>query len=128
MITAIRNYLLKDSELMVLLNNKPSIYFVTKPPEATETEYIIYSYKLVSGGYVKQYQLTIQYIGKDLNKLLQMQNSVDNLLDKYKSDNKDFIKDENDVIRSIELLNGGGQIYDETSKNYTFVSYFLFQI
>lgn len=126
MITAIRNYLIKDSELMGLLNNKPSIYFVTKPNEAQETEYVIYNYKLVNGGFIKQYQLTIQFIGKDINKLLQVQDRVENLLDNYRH-NK-FIKDENNAIRNIELLNGGGQIYDEETKNYTLVSYFLFKI
>lgn len=126
MITAIRNYLIKDTELMGLLNNKPSIYFVVKPDEAKETEYIIYNYKLVNGGYVKQYQLTIQCIGKDISKLLQIQDRVENLLDNYRH-NK-FIIDENNAIRSIELLNGGGQVFDETSGNYTLVSYFLFKI
>lgn len=128
MISAIRNYLIKDTELMGLLNNQPSIYFVvnTKKDEDKETEYIIYNYKIVSGGYVKRYQLTMQFIGKDITKLLQIQDRTEYLLDNFRH-NK-FIIDGNNQIRSIELLNGGGQIYDEETKNYTLVSYFLFKI
>lgn len=128
MITAIRNYLIKDTQLIQLLNNKPSIYFINKPIKATETEYITYSYKLITGGYVKVYELTMNFEGKDLSKLLQIQDRVIELLDKYKSDDMNFITDENNKIRTIELLNGGGQIFDEESKQYILISYFKFQI
>lgn len=122
MITSIRKYLIQDTTLMTLLNNKPSIYFIKKSEEAKESEYVIYTYKIVNGGTVKDYQLTIQCIGKDLNKLLEIQDRVEFLLDNYRH-NK-FIGN----IKRIELLNGGGQIYDNNADQYTLISYFLFKI
>ena len=65
----IRKYLVENTELINLLGGQ-YIWLVEKPKEINADNYIIYKYKELSGGYIKDYQLEFNIIGKDLNKLL----------------------------------------------------------
>ena len=122
-IKQIRDYLLSDNNLNTLLGD--NIYFVTKPEEKEADDYIVFTYKPLNGGEIKDYQLTFQYIGLDLDKLIQIQERTEFLLDQYR--NNSFVG-KNNTIYSCSLLNGGGQLYDSTSKKYTIIDYFEFQI
>lgn len=118
-----RKYLINDTELKTLISD---VYFVDKPIEKTDEEYVTYNYKLVNGGLIKSYQLTINCIGQNLFKVMKIQEKIEFLLDDY--ENKNVIKDGKNIVRSCTLLNGGGQIYDDERKEYICISYFLFKI
>ncbi len=122
----IRNYLLQDFQLKSLLDNHDSIYLVEKPKEKKNETYIVYFFKPITGGYVKDYQFEFRLISKDLNKLIAIQERLINLLDDPRGEK--IIKDDDTTIRSTKLLNGGGQVNNEDTGNYEIVVYFLCQI
>ena len=101
----IRKYLVENTELINLLGGQ-YIWLVEKPKEKNADNYIIYKYKELSGGYIKDYQLEFNIIGKDLNKLLAIRQKLIELLDDTR--NEKIIKDTDTTIRSTKLLNGGG--------------------
>ena len=122
----IRSYLLQDLQLKSLLDNHDSIYLVEKPKEKEDETYIVYFFKPITGGYIKDYQFEFRLISKDLNKLIALQSRLINLLDDHRGEK--IIKDSETVIRSTKLLNGGGQVKNEDTGNYEMVVYFLCQI
>ncbi|EHQ90169.1 hypothetical protein [Desulfosporosinus youngiae] len=122
----IRNYLLNDLQLKTLLDNQNAIYLVEKPKEMENNTYIIYFYKTLTGGFIKDYQVEFRLISKDLSKLIAIQSRLINLLDDPRG--KKIIKDTETVIRSTKLLNGGGMVKNESTGNYEVVVYFLCQI
>ena len=115
---------MSDAELKSMISD---VYFVDKPLDKPDTEYVTYNYKLVSGGLIKGYQLQINCIGENLFKVMQIQQKIESLLDGYENKNAK-IKDEKNIIRSCTLINGGGQVYDSERKEYICISYFLFKI
>lgn len=124
MITSIRKYLLQDTELVALLND--AIFFIHRPLGRKDSNYVTYNYKVIKSGHVQYYMLTVVCKGNDLTKLMQIQDRIIYLLDDFKGEAK--IKDENNIIRAIKLLNGGGQVYDEETNEYVIVNYFQFII
>lgn len=122
----IRKYLLSDPQLKSLLENKDSIYLLQKPKELEDKQYIVYLFKPLSGGYIKDYQLEFRVIGKDLAKLIAIQSRLINLLDDPRGEN--IIKDESTTIRHSKLLNGGGMLFNETTGNHELILYFLCKI
>lgn len=113
----IRTLLLNDAEVTQLLSGE-HIYLVEKPEKIDCENYIIYKYKPLSGGIIKDYQLEFNLIGKDLSKLLQLQNRLITLLDDMQAINLEN-------IRYIKLLNGGGMIKNPDTSNYHIILYFL---
>ncbi len=99
---------------------------VEKPKEKNADNYIIYKYKELSGGYIKDYQLEFNIIGKDLNKLLAIRQKLIELLDDTR--NEKIIKDTDTTIRSTKLLNGGGMAKNPETGNYEIILYFLIKI
>lgn len=122
----IRKYLIDDTQLKSILNNQESIYLVEKPEEFEVDPYIVYFYKPLSGGFIKDWQLEFRLISKNLNKLISIQNRLVNLLDDPRGEK--IIKNEETTIRSSKLLNGGGMIKNPDTGNYEMVVYFLLQI
>ncbi|SHK42268.1 hypothetical protein [Desulforamulus aeronauticus] len=122
----IRSYLLQDLQLKSLLDNRDSIYLVEKPTEKKDDTYIVYFFKPITGGFVKDYQFEFRLISKDLHKLIAIQSRLINLLDDPRGEK--IIKNSETVIRSTKLLNGGGQVKNENTGNYEMVVYFLCQI
>jgi len=122
----IRNYLLEDLQLKALLNNQESIYLVEKPKEIENETYLVYFFKPISGGYIKDYQIEFRLISKDLSKLLAIQSRLMKLLDDPRD--KTIIKDDETTIRSIKLLNGGGFWKNPDTGNHEMVVYFLCKI
>ncbi|MDX8367857.1 hypothetical protein [Cytobacillus sp. IB215665] len=116
MISEVRKYLLKDAEFVDI-----PIYLLQKPSENEHDHYIIYRYKLLSGGAIKDYQVTFRVISKDLVKLKSLSNKVVELLDQYR---------ENEIpgIHHCSLLNGGGMAYNESAGHYESVLYFLIKL
>jgi len=122
----IRSYLLKDLQLKALLDNQEAIYLVEKPKEIKSNTYIIYFFKPISGGYIKDYQIEFRLISKDINKLIAIQSRLMKLLDDPRD--KKIIKDDETTIRSIKYLNGGGFWKNPDTDNHEMIVYFLCKI
>lgn len=122
----IRNYLLQDLQLKALLDNQEAIYLVEKPEGIGNDTYIVYFFKPISGGYIKNYQIEFRCISKYLNKLIAIQSRLIKLLDDPRDET--IIKDEETTIRSIKLLNGGGTLKNPDTGNHEVVVYFLCKI
>lgn len=118
----IRNYLISDEQLMVLLNNKEAIFLVEKPEQLNYDPYIVYFYKIIDGGVVKNYQLEFRLISKDLSKLLTIQSRLIKLLDTPYYNR--IVKDDGYFVRLIKLLNGGGMLKNPATNNYEIILYF----
>lgn len=121
----IRKYLLKDDELLNLLQGK-NIYLVEKPQKIKCNPYIVYNYKPLGSGIIKDYQITFYIVGKKLKVLLDIQKQLINLLDEIRE--PIIIKDKQTIIKHSKLLNGGGIIKNEDTGNYEIVVYFLCKI
>ncbi len=109
-----------------MLDNKEAIYQVEKPKEIENDTYIVFFLKPLSGGYVKDWQLEFRVIAKDLSKIVALQSRLINLLDDPRGEK--VIKDDETVIRSISLVNGGGTWKNPDTDNYEMVVFFLFKI
>jgi hypothetical protein len=126
MMSAIRAYLLNDAELSSLLNAEQAIYQLEKPLQREHSHYIIGLYKPINGGYVKDYQYDFRIIGEDLSTVMKIQSRLIELLDDTR--NEKTIKDDKVIIRSINLINGGGTVKNPDSGNWETVVYFLAKI
>jgi hypothetical protein len=121
----IRKYLIENTELINLLGGQ-FIWLIEKPKEINADNYIIYKYKELNGGYIKDYQIEFNIIGKDLNKLLTIRQKLIELLDDTR--NEIIIKDNDTTIRNTKLLNGGGMAKNPETGNYEIILYFLIKI
>jgi hypothetical protein len=122
----LRQYLISDTDLIHLLDNSPAIYLLDKPMEINNDNYIVYLYKPLTGGYVKDYQIEFRIIGKDLEKLTAIQSRLIKLLDDPRNEN--IIKSQDTFIRHTKLLNGGGMAINPSTGNYEIVIFFLIKI
>ncbi|NLB11499.1 hypothetical protein GX831_03545 [bacterium] len=114
----VRNYLLKDNTLKQLLKGD-NIFLVEKPEQINLDNYLIYKYKELTGGLIKDYQLEFNLVGKDLTKLLEIKERLIQLLDKPREQN--YIK----MVRQSKLLNGGGMLKNPNTDNYEIILFFL---
>ncbi len=121
----IRQYLLQDSELLNLLNGE-HIYLVEKPEKIKCSSYIIYNYKPINSGIIKDYQITFNLVGKDLSTLIQLQKRLMHLLDEVREAIR--IKDTDTTIKLTEMLNGGGILKNPDTDMFEIVIYFLVKI
>lgn len=119
----LRNYLVNDTQIKSLINNKPAIYLISKPQEEEVNPYIVYLYKSLGGRYVQDCQIEFRLIGKDLSKLTALKSRLIKILN-YNRDSE-IIRNENTVIRDSKLLTGGGQIMNPITGNYELVVLFL---
>jgi hypothetical protein len=129
MFTLIRKKLLLNPELLGLLDNKESIFLVEKPEEEKYKNwnpYVIYKYKPLSKGYIKDYQIEFNIISKDLRKAICIQEKITEILDNPR--NIGILKDDNTVIRSIEQANGGGMIKNPETGSYEIVLFFIAKV
>lgn len=122
---AIRQYLIKDLELKNKLKGE-HIYLVEKPEKIKCSSYVVYNYKPISSGVIKDYQITVNIIGKELADLLAIQNRLILLLDEIRD--PIIIEDCETMIRTSKLLNGGGIIKNPDTGNFEIVIYFLCKI
>jgi len=122
---AIRKYLLNDIELTQKLEGE-HIYLIERPEGIRCSSYVIYSYKIIESGLVKQYQITFNIIGRKLRKLLELQDRLIELLDETRQ--PIIIQDEGEAIKYIKLLNGGGIIKNPQTDNYEIILYFLCKV
>lgn len=99
-----------------------NVFLFEKPLQIECTDYIIYTFKEITGGAVKQYQLDIRVVGKDKLIVLSNMQKIIDLLDIYNNFCK--IQDDETVIRSIKMINGGGMAFDDESNEYNAVAYF----
>lgn len=70
--------------------------------------------------------LEFYIIGKDLSKLIQIQEKLIQLLDDIR--NEKVIRDNDTTIRTVKLLNGGGMVKNSDTGNYEVIAYFLCKI
>ncbi|KUO66122.1 MAG: hypothetical protein APF84_12435 [Gracilibacter sp. BRH_c7a] len=126
MTKVVRNYLLADAQLKILLDNKEAIYQIEKPKEIKNDTYIVFFLKPLSGGFVKDWQLEFRVISYDLSKIVAIQSRLIKLLDDPRGEI--IIKDEETVIRSIKLINGGGSWRNPETDNFEMVVYFLLRV
>ncbi len=123
MMTLIRQHLLSDAQLMVLLDNKPAIYQVEKPKDIVNDTYIVFLNKPLSGGYIRDWQIEFRVISKDLSKLTAIQSRLIHLLDNPREYN--HLKNNEVGIRKIKLLNGGGTLRNPSTNNFELIVFFL---
>lgn len=121
----VRKYLLQDADLLDYLGGQ-YIWLVEKPKEVDANPYIIYKYKELSGGFIRDYQIEFNIIGTELDKLLSIKYKLIELLDDPR--NERTIKDNEIVVRHSKLLNGGGMIKNPNTGNYEVVVFFLVKI
>lgn len=108
MIKAIRDYLISDKKLKLIIGN--NIFLQEKPLEIKADTYICLLFKPLDGGVIKTYQLEIRCFGNNILKLIELENALIECLDWVRQKN---IISENCIIYNSELLNGGGTITDE---------------
>ncbi|MEI5909455.1 hypothetical protein WAK64_20715 [Bacillus spongiae] len=111
-------YLKADNELMSLLNNEPAIYWIEKPKEKEHDTFIVYRYKELNGGLIKDYQFTFRLISKNLVTLKKIHEKTVKLLDQYR-------KIDIPNIRYCALVNGGGMARNPSTEEFESVLYFL---
>lgn len=123
MIKLLRQHLLKNKELVSLLDGKPHIFHEEKPSKIDTDTYIVFKDKLLSGYFIEDYQLTFHVISDDLNKAI----AIEKELIRYLNDPRGevLIRDNNTYIRNIQVLHGGGRTYNEEKDYYISVVYFL---
>ena len=122
-LTAVRNYLLKDEQLKLLLEGKDALYLISKGDAQDINPYIIYLYKPLGGRYVQDCQLEFRIIGQDLSKLTAIKSRLIKLLN-YNRESV-VIRNDKAVIKDSKLLTGGGQIKNPATGNFELVIYFL---
>lgn len=120
----LRKYIVNDSEMNGLIGN--NIFFVDKPEKVKSDNYIIYKYKELNGGYIKDYSVELNVIGKDLSKLIKVKERLIELIDDPQ--NTKTIKDNNMTIRTSHLVNGGGITKNPETGNYHVVIFFTVKI
>lgn len=124
MVSTLMKHLFNNEKLIVLLGGG-NVYYLEKPLKFNPDVFILAKDKLLSDRYIKQYQLQFDIIGKDLNKILE----VEKELIKYLNDVRGevIIKYDGEIIRNIRVLNGGGTIKD-ANDNWIKVVYFLCKV
>ena len=121
----IRKYLLQDTDLLNLLGGQ-FLWLIEKSEKVEADPYIIYKYKELNGGYIKDYQIEFNIIGSDLSKLLSIKYKLIDLLDDPRSEKA--IKDNETVVRHSKLLNGGGMAKNPNTGNFELIVFFLCKI
>lgn len=119
----LRNFLLNDQQMKILLDNEDALYLIEKPEKEKLDNYIIYLYKPFEGRYLYPVQIEFRLVGKDLQKLTALKSRLIKLMN-YNRDSE-IIKEEDIVIKDSKLLNGGGQIFNSQSNNYELIVFFL---
>ena len=121
----IREYLLNDTDLLNYLGGQ-YLWLVEKPDKVKADPYIIYKYKELNGGFIKDYQIELNIIGTDLSKLISIKFKLNDLLDDPRGEKQ--IKDNEAVVRHSKLLNGGGMTKNPNTGNFEIIVFFLCKI
>ena len=120
-----REYLVSDTTVNTLVGE--NIFLFEKPDQIKADNYIIYNFKEINGGQsIRDYQLDFRIVSKDKLKLFPIKDQLIQILDNFNKPTK--IKDSNTVIRHTRLINGGGIIKNEESREYNLLVYFLVKI
>ncbi len=123
MIKLLRQHLLKNQKLVLLLNNKPYIFHEEKPLEIDADTYIVFKDKLLKSKYIQEYQIIFHVISKDINKAIAIERELIDYLNDTREEK--LIKNDDTYIRNIKVLRGGGRIFDVDIDNWRIVVYFL---
>ncbi|HHV26004.1 MAG TPA: hypothetical protein GXX63_02270 [Tissierellia bacterium] len=126
MIKLLRRHLLQNKELISLLSNNQSIYHMEKPLKYNDDTYIVLKDKLISGYFIEEYQLTFHIISSDMNKTVEIEKELISYLNDPRGEK--LIRDNDTYIRNIQVLRGGGRIYNQDKDNWMSVVYFLCKI
>ena len=62
MIKLVREHLFKNNELINMLDENDSIFYIDKPEKRNDKTYIVIKDKLLSGKYIEEYQLTFHIV------------------------------------------------------------------
>ena len=118
----IREFLAADGELNALVGD--NIFLYERPEQIKCDSYITYSFHELHGASaVRQYQLDIRAISKDIREVLLVKDRVIKILDCY--DKPCSISTADEKVLNCLLVNGGGLAHnDETNEYYAF-SYFI---
>ena len=120
----IRKYIVSDSVVKSLIQE--NVFLIEKPEQNKSENYIVYKYKELSGGFIKDYSIEFNLIGKNINLLLQLKDRLIELLDDPR--NNKIIKDNDTTIRTSSLVNGGGMLKNPETGNYHLVVFFTVKI
>jgi len=105
-----------------MLDKSDGIFYIDKPEKRDDKTYLVIKDKLLAGKYIEEYQLTFHIVSPKP----QVVKNIEKELIKYLNDPRGelTIKNDNNFIRNIQVLNGGGTI--RTPENdYLCVVYFL---
>lgn len=119
----LRNFLLEDQQMKILLDDEDAIYLIEKPEKEDVDNYIIYLYKPLGGRYIQDCQIEFRLVGKDLQKLTALKSRLIKLLN-YNRDSE-IIRDDDIVIKDSKLLTGGGQLKNPKTGNFELIVFFL---
>lgn len=120
-------YLKNDAVLMSLLNDQPNIFQLEKPIQVGEIDpFIVILEKIVNSDFgIHSVQFEFRIISKDVSKTLTIQERLIELLDKVR---QEYLIDGETVIRTIDLLNGGGTVKSPDYDKWETIVFFLAKI
>lgn len=122
MIKLVREHLFKNNELINMLDENDSIFYIDKPEKRNDKTYIVIKDKLLSGKYIEEYQLTFHIVSPSPH----LAKNIEKELISYLNDPRGevIIRNKDTFISNIQVLNGGGTI--RTPQNdYLSVVYFI---
>ncbi|WP_139692551.1 hypothetical protein [Sporolactobacillus terrae] len=122
------SYLKNDAELMSLLNEQPNIFQLEKPVQVGDIDpFILILEKIVNSnsGLIHDVQFEIRIISENAAKTLAIQERLIELLDQV---HQEYLVNDEDVIRNISLVNGGGTIKNPTTSKWETICFFIARI
>ena len=104
-----------------------NVFLYEKPEKVSCQNYIIYNFKEIDGGSsIRTYQIDFRIVSKDMLKAIEIKDGLIEELDCFNRPCN--ITNEETVIRSIKLLNGGGIIKNEEKGEYNILVFFYVKI
>ena len=125
MIKLLRQHLKKNTNLMDMLDNNNSIYYIDKPVKCNDKTYLVIKDKLIGLDYIKDVQLIFHVLSPSPQICKEIETELIDYLHDERGEN--IIKNDDTVIRNIRILNGGGIIHTPEN-DYLSVVYFIAKI
>ncbi|MGF7184964.1 superfamily I DNA and/or RNA helicase [Desulfitispora alkaliphila] len=120
MVSALIKHLLNNGKLIEMLDGE-NIFYQEKPIQFNPKQFILIKDKLLGDAWLKEYQIQVDCISKDLNKVIDLESELREYLNDLRG------QKHIEGIKLIKTLNGGGTIKDEQG-NWIKVVYFLLKI
>lgn len=122
------SYLKNDPLLIDLLNDEQAIFQLEKPAQVGDIDpFIIILEKIVNSnsGVIHNTQFEFRIVSENAAKTLAIQQRLIELLDQV---HQEYLINNEDVIRNISLVNGGGTIKNPTTNKWETICFFIARI